>query len=87
MKKNNRHETIQTVIRAADSLSLGISMVVAVLIGFGIGYFLKYLTNSNWGLGIGIAIGVLAAINNVYMAYKKQIKSYEEEELKNNEEN
>ncbi|RUT51521.1 AtpZ/AtpI family protein [Campylobacter fetus] len=77
-EKSNRATNINKAIRAADGLSLGISMVVAVIIGFGIGWGLKLLSGSNWGLGIGIFIGVAAAINNVYKAYKSQIKSYEE---------
>ncbi|ALV24879.1 putative ATPase-related protein [Campylobacter iguaniorum] len=77
-EKSSRAKKINTTIKAADNLSLGISMVVAVAIGFGIGYGLKSLTGSNWGLGVGIFIGVAAAFNNVYKAYKSQVKSYEE---------
>lgn len=75
---SQKSKKINTAIKAADSLSLGISIVVAVLIGFGIGWGLKELTGSNWGLGVGIVIGVGAAINNIYKAYKSQVKSYEE---------
>lgn len=75
---SQKSKKINTAIKAADSLSLGISIVVAVLIGFGIGWGLKKLTGSNWGLGVGIFIGVGAAINNIYKAYKSQVKSYEE---------
>ena len=75
---SQKSKKINTAIKAADSLSLGISIVVAVLIGFGIGWGLKELTGSNWGLVVGIFIGVGAAINNIYKAYKSQVKSYEE---------
>ena len=75
---SQKSKKINTAIKAADSLSLGISIVVAVLIGFGIGWGLKELTDSNWGFGVGIFIGVGAAINNIYKAYKSQVKSYEE---------
>ncbi|WP_289242310.1 AtpZ/AtpI family protein [uncultured Campylobacter sp.] len=75
---NQKSKKINTAIKAADSLSLGISIVVAILMGFGIGWGLKELTGSNWGLGIGIVIGVGAAINNIYKAYKSQVKSYAE---------
>lgn len=68
----------QKLVTAADSLSLGISIVVAVLMGFGLGWWFKSLTGSNWALGAGILIGVGAAINNVYKAYKMQQKSYDE---------
>ncbi len=81
---SDKSKKINTAIKAADSLSLGISIVVAILMGFGIGWGLKELTGSNWGLGIGIVIGVGAAINNIYKAYKSQVKSYAEFDKKQN---
>ena len=69
---------IKPIIEAADSLSLGISMVVAVAMGIGIGYFLRSVTDVWWTLWIGIFIGVAAAILNVYKAYDKQHKVFEE---------
>jgi len=81
VEKNSQEERkprIKPIIEAADSLSLGLSMVVAVLMGVGIGWLLKSLTGATWTLWIGIAIGVAAAILNVYKAYVKERKSYEE---------
>ncbi|EGK8038608.1 AtpZ/AtpI family protein [Campylobacter lari] len=75
---NKRQTIIRKGIEAADGLSLGISMVVAVLIGVGIGYFFKNLTGIAWLFWVGVFIGVAAAILNVYKAYKAQVKSYEE---------
>ncbi|EAK1249610.1 AtpZ/AtpI family protein [Campylobacter sp. CNRCH_2007_0968H] len=75
---NKRQKIIRKGIEAADGLSLGISMVVAVLIGVGIGYFFKNLTGIVWLFWVGVFIGVAAAILNVYKAYKAQVKSYEE---------
>ena len=63
---------------AADGLSLGISMVVAVLIGVAIGLGLRKLTGAGWTLWIGVFIGVSAAILNVYKAYAKQKRSLDE---------
>ena len=65
---------IKPIIEAADSLSLGISMVVAVVMGVGIGLLLKSWTEEAWTLWIGVFIGVGAAILNVYKAYSKQHK-------------
>ena len=67
----------QDKIVALDSLSLGISIVAAIIIGFGIGYGLKQLTGYTWTLWVGIAWGVAAAILNIYRAYKKAQKVYE----------
>lgn len=69
---------IKPIIEGAESLSLGISMVVAVLIGVGIGLGLKYVTGITWTLWIGVAIGIAAAVLNVYKAYSKQFNEFEE---------
>ena len=69
---------IKPIIEAADSLSLGISMVVAVLMGVGIGWVLRHFTGIAWLFWVGVAIGITAAILNVYKAYSKQYKAYEE---------
>jgi len=69
---------IKPIIEAADSLSLGISMVVAVLMGVGIGWLLKSLTDTPWTFWIGVFIGIAAAILNVYKAYSKQYKAMQD---------
>jgi F0F1-type ATP synthase assembly protein I len=74
MDKEEHKPRIKPIIEAADSLSLGISMGVAVLMGVGIGFLLRSLTGISWLLWIGVFIGVAAAILNVYKAYSKQYK-------------
>ncbi|MCF6245324.1 MAG: AtpZ/AtpI family protein [Sulfurovum sp.] len=66
------------LVNAADGLSLGISMVVAVLMGVAIGLGLQKLTDAPWTLWIGVFIGIGAAVSNVYKAYAKQKKSLDE---------
>ncbi|MDD5372268.1 MAG: AtpZ/AtpI family protein [Sulfurimonas sp.] len=82
MQNKEQHEQkaprIKPIIEAADSLSLGISIVVAVLMGVGIGLLIKNITETPWTLWIGVFIGIAAAILNVYKAYAKQYKDYEE---------
>lgn len=65
-------------LEALDSLSLGISIVAAILIGVAIGYGLKTWTGYAWTLWIGVIWGIAAAVLNVYKAYKKAAKSFEE---------
>ena len=77
-QKEPRKPRIKPIIEAADHLSLGISMVVAVAMGVGIGYLLRSLTDVYWTFFIGIFIGIAAAILNVYKAYSKQYKEYED---------
>jgi F0F1-type ATP synthase assembly protein I len=64
-------------LAALDNLSLGISMVAAIAIGFGIGYGLKELTGYSWTLWLGLFWGIAAALNNIYKAYKRAQKSFE----------
>lgn len=61
-------------VDAADGLSLGISMVIAVLFGVGIGYLMKQWTGIGWLFWLGVFWGVAAAFLNVYKAYQKQKK-------------
>ncbi len=65
-------------ISAVDGLSLGISIVVAVLIGIGLGIFMKNLFGYGWLLWLGVFWGVAGAILNIYKAYEKQKKSLDE---------
>lgn len=69
---------VKPIIEGVDSLSLGVSMVVAVLIGVGIGIGLQKLFEVQWVLWIGVFIGVAAAGLNVFKAYKKQMREFEE---------
>ncbi len=77
-EKQEPKPRIKPIIEAADHLSLGISMVVAVLLGVGIGWLLKRWSGESWTFWIGVFIGVSAAILNIYKAYSKQYKEFEE---------
>lgn len=77
-KEEEKQPRIKPIIEAADNLSLGISMVVAVAMGTGIGFLLKSMTGLAWTLWIGVFIGIAAAILNVFKAYKKQKEMYED---------
>ncbi len=61
-------------LEALDNMSLGISIVVAILLGVGIGLLLKSWTGYTWTLWVGVFYGVAAAILNVQKAYKKAKK-------------
>jgi len=78
MQTKEDEPKLKKIVAGADSLSLGISMVVAVLIGVAIGLGLRNLTGAGWTLWIGVAIGVGAAILNVYKAYEKQKRVFDE---------
>ena len=69
---------IKSAIRGANDLSLGISMIVAVLLGLGLGYLLYNLTGYYWLLWVGLGYGVAAAALNVAKAYKRLHKELDE---------
>ncbi|UTJ07745.1 AtpZ/AtpI family protein [Arcobacter roscoffensis] len=75
-KQNNKPKH-QAKLQALDNLSLGISMVAAVAIGFGVGYGLKALTGYEWTLWLGVFWGVAAAGLNIQKAYKRAQKEFE----------
>jgi len=66
------------IIEGADALSLGISIVVAILIGVGLGILMRSLFGYDWLLWLGVFWGVGAAILNIYKAYIRQKKELEE---------
>lgn len=68
---------LKPIIEGAETLSLGISMVVAIMIGVGIGLGLRSMTGAGWTLWIGVALGIAAAFLNVFKAYSKQYKEFE----------
>ncbi len=72
--RDSKDGKIQTIVRGANDLSLGISMVVAVLLGLGFGYVLYKIFGYYWLIWIGLGYGVAAAILNVVKAYKRLYK-------------
>jgi F0F1-type ATP synthase assembly protein I len=77
MSTEEQKPRLKPIIEGAETLSLGISMVVAILIGVAIGLGLKKLTGIGWLLWIGVGIGIAAAFMNVFKAYSKQYKEFE----------
>ncbi len=67
----------KTVV-GAEKLSLGISIVVAILMGIGIGLWLKKTFHQNWLLWLGVFWGVAAALMNISIEYKKLKKELDE---------
>ncbi|NPA28105.1 MAG: AtpZ/AtpI family protein [Epsilonproteobacteria bacterium] len=77
-EQNQQEPKYQKVVAAADVLSLGISIVVAILIGVALGYWMEKLFNNHWLFWLGVFWGIGAAILNIYKAYKKQQKELDE---------
>ncbi|MCV6606762.1 MAG: AtpZ/AtpI family protein [Campylobacterales bacterium] len=62
---------IKDNLESFSKLSLGISMVVAILMGVGLGLLLKSWFEQDWLLWLGVFYGVAAAMLNVQKEYKK----------------
>ncbi len=77
-KKKEQIPKHRNKLQGLDNLSLGISMVVALVIGVGIGILLKDWTGQTWTFWIGVALGIFAAFNNVYKAYKRAQKEFKD---------
>ncbi len=69
------------IIEGAEQLSLGVSIVVAILIGVGLGIVMRRYFGYEWLFWLGVFWGVAAAILNIVKAYKRQ--KAELDELKN----
>lgn len=77
MNTEEQKPRLKPIIEGAETLSLGISMVVAILIGVALGLGLRKLFGMDWLLWIGVVIGIAAAFMNVFKAYSKQYKEFE----------
>ena len=70
----NQEPKFKKVVEAADGLSLGLSVVVAVLIGVALGYGMRKLFGYEWLFWLGVFWGIGGAVLNIYKVYKKQKK-------------
>lgn len=77
-QKADSKPRLESVVRGANELSVGISIVVAVLLGIGVGWGLERLSGIGWLFWLGVAWGMGAAILNLYKAYKRQLRDAEE---------
>jgi len=68
---------LKKTIEGAEKLSLGISIVVAILMGIGIGVWMKNTFHQSWLLWLGVFWGIRAAIMNIRIEYKKLKKEFE----------
>ena len=67
----------RSVIVGASGLSLGISIVVAILLGIGAGILMQKIFGVFWVLFLGVFWGIAAAVLNVYKVYKAELRDFE----------
>ncbi|STP12950.1 arginine biosynthesis bifunctional protein ArgJ [Helicobacter mustelae] len=74
----SREKKAKKIISGVYDLSLGISIVVAILLGVGVGYLLAKYSGITWLFWLGVSWGIGAALLNVQKAYKRTKKALEE---------
>ena len=75
---NSTEPKFKPVIEGANQLSLGLSMVIAILLGVGIGIVMENIFGYTWLFWLGVFWGVAAAIMNIRIEYKKIKKELDE---------
>ncbi len=65
-------------VEGAEQLSLGVSIVVAILMGVGLGWLMRDWFGYAWLFWLGVFWGVGGALLNIYKAYKKNVASLDE---------
>lgn len=76
-KDNAQNPKFRSVIVGASGLSLGISIVVAILLGIGAGVLMQKIFGVFWVLFLGVFWGIAAAVLNVYKIYKAELRDFE----------
>lgn len=66
------------LVEGAEQLSLGVSIVVAILLGIGLGMLMSDWFDTPWLLWVGVSWGIGGAILNIYKAYQKNVRSLDE---------
>ncbi len=53
--------------------SMGMAMVIATIMGFGLGYWVdsKWESLSPWGKLVGLVLGIVAGYRNIYVIWKR----------------
>ena len=65
-------------VEGAEQLSLGVSIVVAILMGIGLGWLMRDWFGYEWLFWLGVFWEVSGAILNISKAYKKNATSFDE---------
>lgn len=78
MSPDPKKFSFRRVILGANALSLGISIVVAIVLGAGLGLWLSRIFHTKFFIFFGIFLGSSAAIMNVYKVFLRQKKDLDE---------
>jgi len=67
-----KEETRKTLRLLARVSSMGLAMAIAIVLGFGAGYYVDlWLGTKPWGFLIGLVMGVIAGFRNLWIIGKR----------------
>ena len=67
-----KESTRDYMMQLARVSSMGLSMVIATVMGLGAGYLVdKYFGTHPWGFFIGLLMGIVAGFRNLFVLYKR----------------
>jgi len=74
----NEQPKFKPIVEGANKLSLGLSMVIAILLGVGIGKVMENVFGYAWLFWLGVFWGIAAAGLNIFKMYKVVKKDLDE---------
>lgn len=73
--KEETKQFIKELLRGGGQASaIGLSLVFAILIGGGLGYWLYQATGHSYWFYLGLLLGIIAGFRNLYVMSKKYRK-------------
>jgi ATP synthase protein I len=74
MKEETKNFIKELLSGGYKASAIGLSLVFAIIIGGGLGYFLAEYTGKSYWFYIGLILGIIAGFRNLYIMGKKYEK-------------
>lgn len=71
MKEDTKKFLKELMTGGYKASSIGLSLVLAIVIGGGLGYWLTSVTGKSYWFYIGLILGIVAGFRNLYILGKK----------------
>ena len=71
MKEDTKKFFKELMTGGYKASAIGFSLVLAIVIGGGLGYWLTTVTGHNYWFFIGLIVGIIAGFRNLYIMGKK----------------
>ncbi|MFZ2088788.1 MAG: AtpZ/AtpI family protein [Desulfobaccales bacterium] len=71
MKEDTKKFLKELMTGGYRASSIGLSLVLAIVIGGGLGYWLNSVTGKSYWFYIGLILGIIAGFRNLYILGKK----------------